>query len=155
MTNQPTEIAIVGGGMVGGALALGLAQHGFSVTVIEHAQSATFVVDSQPDVRISAISALGLMKCWFLTSILSFRQTVTNYAMDSLELGTEFTKLTHMSWDQRLLYQWSPIANGSASVLRSWVCPTKLLDLSFWNLLMKMGFLQLSSLLRYLLILTP
>ncbi|VDY87691.1 2-octaprenyl-3-methyl-6-methoxy-1,4-benzoquinol hydroxylase [Escherichia coli] len=30
MTNQPTEIAIVGGGMVGGALALGLAQHGFS-----------------------------------------------------------------------------------------------------------------------------
>ncbi len=28
MTNQPTEIAIVGGGMVGGALALGLAQHG-------------------------------------------------------------------------------------------------------------------------------
>ncbi len=29
MTNQPTEIAIVGGGMVGGALALGLAQHGF------------------------------------------------------------------------------------------------------------------------------
>ncbi len=32
MTNQPTEIAIVGGGMVGGALALGLAQHGFTVT---------------------------------------------------------------------------------------------------------------------------
>ncbi|GHL32052.1 2-octaprenyl-3-methyl-6-methoxy-1,4-benzoquinol hydroxylase [Escherichia coli] len=60
MTNQPTEIAIVGGGMVGGALALGLAQHGFSVTVIEHAQSATFVVDSQPDVRISAISAASV-----------------------------------------------------------------------------------------------
>lgn len=38
MTNQPTEIAIVGGGMVGGALALGLAQHGFAVTVIEHAE---------------------------------------------------------------------------------------------------------------------
>ena len=57
MTNQPTEIAIVGGGMVGGALALGLAQHGFSVTVIEHAEPAPFVADSQPDVRISAISA--------------------------------------------------------------------------------------------------
>ena len=27
MTNQPTEIAIVGGGMVGGALALGVANH--------------------------------------------------------------------------------------------------------------------------------
>lgn len=48
MTNQPTEIAIVGGGMVGGALALGLAQHGFTVTVIEHAEPAPFVADSQP-----------------------------------------------------------------------------------------------------------
>ncbi len=35
MTIHATDIAIVGGGMVGGALALGLAQHGFSVTVIE------------------------------------------------------------------------------------------------------------------------
>ena len=51
MTNQPTEIAIVGGGMVGGALALGLAQHGFAVTVIEHAEPAPFVADSQPDPR--------------------------------------------------------------------------------------------------------
>lgn len=49
MTNQPTEIAIVGGGMVGGALALGLAQHGFAVTVIEHAEPAPFVAGSQPD----------------------------------------------------------------------------------------------------------
>lgn len=57
MTNQPTEIAIVGGGMVGGALALGLAQQGFTVMVIEHAAPAPFVADSQPDVRISAISA--------------------------------------------------------------------------------------------------
>ena len=60
MTNQPTEIAIVGGGMVGGALALGLAQHGFTVTVIEHAEPAPFVADSQPDVRISAISAASV-----------------------------------------------------------------------------------------------
>ncbi|MBK0364512.1 NAD(P)-binding domain-containing protein, partial [Salmonella enterica] len=51
MTNQPTEIAIVGGGMVGGALALGLAQQGFTVMVIEHAAPAPFVADSQPDVR--------------------------------------------------------------------------------------------------------
>lgn len=60
MTNQPTEIAIVGGGMVGGALALGLAQHGFTVTVIEHAAPAPFVAHSQPDVRISAISAASV-----------------------------------------------------------------------------------------------
>lgn len=60
MTNQPTEVAIVGGGMVGGALALGLAQHGFTVTVIEHAVPASFTVDSQPDVRISAIGAASV-----------------------------------------------------------------------------------------------
>lgn len=36
MTIHATDVAIVGGGMVGGALALGLAQHGFTVTVIEH-----------------------------------------------------------------------------------------------------------------------
>ena len=41
MTIHATDIAIVGGGMVGGALALGLAQHGLSVTVIEkHAPPA-------------------------------------------------------------------------------------------------------------------
>ena len=60
MTNQPTEIAIIGGGMVGGALALGLAQQGFTVMVIEHAAPAPFAADSQPDVRISAISAASV-----------------------------------------------------------------------------------------------
>ena len=33
MTIHVTDVAIVGGGMVGGALALGLAQQGFTVTV--------------------------------------------------------------------------------------------------------------------------
>ncbi|SNY78402.1 3-demethoxyubiquinol 3-hydroxylase [Enterobacter sp. CC120223-11] len=57
MSNHSTDIAIVGGGMVGGALALGLAQQGFKVTVIEHAAPPLFDAASQPDVRISAISA--------------------------------------------------------------------------------------------------
>lgn len=35
MTIHVTDVAIVGGGMVGGALALGLAQRGFTVTVLE------------------------------------------------------------------------------------------------------------------------
>ena len=35
MTIHATDVVIVGGGMVGGALALGLAQRGFTVTVIE------------------------------------------------------------------------------------------------------------------------
>ncbi len=57
MTLLNTEVAVVGGGMVGGALALGLAQQGFDVTVIEQAAPPVFDPASQPDVRISAISA--------------------------------------------------------------------------------------------------
>ncbi|MRF61946.1 2-octaprenyl-3-methyl-6-methoxy-1,4-benzoquinol hydroxylase, partial [Citrobacter portucalensis] len=47
-------------GMVGGALALGLAQQGFDVTVIEQAAPPAFDPASQPDVRISAISAASV-----------------------------------------------------------------------------------------------
>jgi len=60
MTLQHTEIAVVGGGMVGGALALGLAQQGFEVTVIEQAAPAEFDPTAKPDVRISAISAASV-----------------------------------------------------------------------------------------------
>ncbi|MCS2150527.1 3-demethoxyubiquinol 3-hydroxylase [Scandinavium manionii] len=64
MSNQHTDVAVVGGGMVGGALALGLAQLGFSVTVIEQTTPPEFDAASQPDVRISAISAssVGLLR---------------------------------------------------------------------------------------------
>lgn len=64
MTIHVTDVAIVGGGMVGGALALGLAQQGFTVTVLEKAAPPAFDPASAPDVRISAISAasVGLLK---------------------------------------------------------------------------------------------
>lgn len=64
MTIHATDVVIVGGGMVGGALALGLAQRGFTVTVIEKNAPPTFDATSVPDVRISAISAssVGLLK---------------------------------------------------------------------------------------------
>ena len=54
MTNQPTEIAIVGGGMVGGALALGLAQHGFAVTVIENLRRLSLTANRTCGSRRSA-----------------------------------------------------------------------------------------------------
>ena len=60
MTLQQTEIAVVGGGMVGGALALGLAQQGFDVTVIEQAAPVAFDASAKPDVRISAIGAASV-----------------------------------------------------------------------------------------------
>ncbi len=64
MTIHVTDVAIVGGGMVGGALALGLAQQGFTVTVLEKVAPPAFDPASAPDVRISAISAasVGLLK---------------------------------------------------------------------------------------------
>ncbi|MGE0971382.1 3-demethoxyubiquinol 3-hydroxylase [Klebsiella sp. WOUb02] len=64
MTIHAADVAIIGGGMVGGALALGLAQHGFTVTVIEKAAPAAFDPTQPPDVRISAIgsSSVGLLK---------------------------------------------------------------------------------------------
>lgn len=64
MTIHATDVAIVGGGMVGGALALGLAQQGFTVTVLEKTAPPAFDPASAPDVRISAISAasVGLLK---------------------------------------------------------------------------------------------
>ncbi|QLR42287.1 2-octaprenyl-3-methyl-6-methoxy-1,4-benzoquinol hydroxylase [Enterobacter sp. RHBSTW-00994] len=60
MTIQKTGVAVVGGGMVGSALALGLAQQGFDVTVIEQAAPAVFDAMAKPDVRISAISAASV-----------------------------------------------------------------------------------------------
>lgn len=64
MAYQPIEVAVVGGGMVGAAAALGLAQQGIQVGVIEHQAPEAFVSDSQPDIRISAISSasVGLLK---------------------------------------------------------------------------------------------
>ncbi|WP_133624176.1 3-demethoxyubiquinol 3-hydroxylase [Erwinia sp. LJJL01] len=54
---QKVDVAIVGGGMVGAALASGLAQHGFQVAVLEQETPAEFVAGSDPDVRISSIGA--------------------------------------------------------------------------------------------------
>ncbi len=60
MKNQAGEVAVIGGGMVGGALALGLAQHGFNVTVIERAAPPAFDAGAKPDIRISAVSAASV-----------------------------------------------------------------------------------------------
>lgn len=49
------DVVIVGGGMVGAAMALGLAQADWKVALLESTQPAEFAAESQPDLRISAI----------------------------------------------------------------------------------------------------
>jgi 2-octaprenyl-3-methyl-6-methoxy-1,4-benzoquinol hydroxylase len=50
------DICVVGGGMVGSAMALGLGQLGFSVALIEPNKPEPFVATQPPDMRVSAIS---------------------------------------------------------------------------------------------------
>ncbi|MCX0501820.1 3-demethoxyubiquinol 3-hydroxylase [Erwinia billingiae] len=57
---QKWDVTVVGGGMVGAALASGLAAQGFKVAVLEPHEPAEFDADSNPDVRISAIGAASV-----------------------------------------------------------------------------------------------
>ncbi|TQC64485.1 3-demethoxyubiquinol 3-hydroxylase [Pantoea dispersa] len=57
MQDSHFDVVVVGGGMVGAALACGLAQQQFRVAVIERAEPAAFDASLAPDIRISAIGA--------------------------------------------------------------------------------------------------
>ena len=54
---QSVDVAIVGGGMVGLAVACGLQGSGLRVAVIEQAEPAPAAADSAPELRVSAINA--------------------------------------------------------------------------------------------------
>lgn len=60
MQDTHFDVVVVGGGMVGAALASGLAQQGFSIAVLEQEQPAEFDAQSDPDVRISAIGSASV-----------------------------------------------------------------------------------------------
>ncbi|CNK16144.1 2-octaprenyl-3-methyl-6-methoxy-1%2C4-benzoquino l hydroxylase [Yersinia frederiksenii] len=63
--SQPNyDVVVVGGGMVGAAAALGLAQTGWSVALLEHEAPTTFDTNSAPDLRVSAIgcASVALLK---------------------------------------------------------------------------------------------
>ncbi|VAX76380.1 2-octaprenyl-3-methyl-6-methoxy-1,4-benzoquinol hydroxylase [Serratia symbiotica] len=55
------DAVVVGGGMVGAAAALGLAQEGWTVALLEHQAPQIFKVTNPPDLRISAISYTSVM----------------------------------------------------------------------------------------------
>lgn len=56
MTKKQFDVAVVGGGMVGAATALGLARQGKRVAVVEGFSPKTFDANQELDIRISAIS---------------------------------------------------------------------------------------------------
>ena len=63
--SQPNyDVVVVGGGMVGAAAALGLAQTGWSVALLEHEAPQPFEAESVPDLRVSAIgcTSVSLLK---------------------------------------------------------------------------------------------
>ena len=54
------DVVVVGGGMVGAALASGLAQQGFQVAVLERESPPAFNPDAPPDIRVSAIGCASV-----------------------------------------------------------------------------------------------
>ncbi|MDC9596364.1 3-demethoxyubiquinol 3-hydroxylase [Xenorhabdus anantnagensis] len=59
-SQQKFDIVVVGAGMIGAATALGLAQEGWRVALLEHQLPAPYNANSDPDVRISAISCASV-----------------------------------------------------------------------------------------------
>ncbi|MGK2946582.1 MAG: 3-demethoxyubiquinol 3-hydroxylase [Candidatus Malihini olakiniferum] len=62
--NTQYDVIVVGGGMVGAAVALGLARKGLHVAVLEKTAPTAFLADSAPDIRVSALgyASVSLLK---------------------------------------------------------------------------------------------
>ncbi|MBP2170324.1 2-octaprenyl-3-methyl-6-methoxy-1,4-benzoquinol hydroxylase [Erwinia toletana] len=60
MRDTEFDVVVIGGGMVGAALASGLAQQGFSLAVVEQEEAPDFDPASNPDLRISAIGSASV-----------------------------------------------------------------------------------------------
>lgn len=63
------DIAVIGGGMVGAAIAVGFAQQGREVVIVEGSQPSAFEANQPMDIRVSAISEqsvalLHQLKAW-------------------------------------------------------------------------------------------
>ena len=90
------DFCINGGGMVGAALALGLAQQNYRVVVIEPNQPNPFEVEQGPDLRVSAISeaSVTLLKAlgaWTNIEKMRLKPYVGLSVWDNPKHRTDFT----------------------------------------------------------------
>ncbi|WJG11303.1 FAD-dependent monooxygenase [Aliiglaciecola sp. LCG003] len=53
------DVGVIGGGMVGSSVALGLAQQGCKVALVESTMPESYVITQPPDLRVSAINLLS------------------------------------------------------------------------------------------------
>lgn len=82
------DVIVVGGGMVGAAAAIGLAQQGLQVAVIEAFEPKAYQADQPLDVRVSAISVASealLSRLGVLDSLLAMRN-VAYLGLETWEL---------------------------------------------------------------------
>jgi 2-octaprenyl-3-methyl-6-methoxy-1,4-benzoquinol hydroxylase len=117
---QKWDVTVVGGGMVGAALASGLAAQGFKVAVLEQQEPAEFDASSNPDVRISAIGAASVallkqldvwpliqrMRCTSYRKLETWEWHTAQVSFDAQSLGLpELGYMVENSVLQRALWQ--------------------------------------------------
>lgn len=97
---QPFDVSIVGGGMVGAAIALSLSQAGLTVALIEQRAPQRFEPDSAPDLRVSSInlaseawltrlgawSALAAMRLCPYQRLQAFEHPTSMVSFDALDI---------------------------------------------------------------------
>src|SRR5471030_3150062 len=110
------DAVVVGGGMVGAAAALGLAQHGFSVALIENESPAEFDASAPVDLRISAIGCASvrfLQKLGVWSAIEKMRSTPYRRletwkmkALRSFSMRLHWACLNWVSWWKIAFCSW-------------------------------------------------
>ncbi|WP_092518178.1 3-demethoxyubiquinol 3-hydroxylase [Xenorhabdus japonica] len=135
-SQQKFDIVVVGAGMIGAATALGLAQEGWQVALLEHQLPTPYDANSEPDVRISAISCASVdllkqlgawenvlrMRCAPYRKLETWEQNDSNVIFDAESLGVP--ELGYMIENRVLqLALWQEFGRYSNLTL---FCPTAL-----------------------------
>ncbi|OBT12875.1 2-octaprenyl-3-methyl-6-methoxy-1,4-benzoquinol hydroxylase [Vibrio sp. UCD-FRSSP16_10] len=105
MTQTHVDVAVVGGGMVGAAVALGLAKQGKQVAIIEGYQPRAYDPSQAHDIRISAISktSIDLLQRLGAWPHIQSKRVYPYTGLETWELDNCHTKFDAASLDLPLL----------------------------------------------------